>query len=154
MMCVKEAKLMPVQMLRCQFEAHFDDAASVEQFDIGQVKRHMVDLDGVEGGINPRYLNASSYLEVLIAVGENVKSRIEGPKRAGGVLARAAGKDSVSVATIVPADTDAAALQGTRLTPDRYCEFDKKDLIDFASTIEHSIAVTEKKLSHGQALEA
>jgi hypothetical protein len=116
---------------------------------IGQAHRRFYDKGGIFGGFGPRYLNASSALEILV---DNQGGH--GPevlREASQELAGAVESGSEGLYITVPS---AETLEGPDFEyvddVDRCLEFDKDCLVDFISSVEHSVAVTSRKMRVGE----
>jgi hypothetical protein len=143
-------RLTPVKFYEMNL-SETSDEAPLPTVQIGETQRRLYDKDGVFGGFGPRYLNASAGFDVLV---DNQGGH-------GVDVLRKAARDTVGIAEsgarairiTVPATE---SLEGSDLTywetVDRCLEFDKESLVDFISSVEHSVAITSRKLQGGQSL--
>ena len=138
-----------IKMQRCHVDRDTRREFSIREFDMGLKKRYYVADSDFVGGLSPRFLNASDYVEILM----NFSSKVELDRlmALGGQLADAADRNSTAIIFVVPHDVDITSIGGVKLVSDRYFEIEKQDLISFISSVEHSIAVTERKLMNGMA---
>jgi hypothetical protein len=147
------AKLLPVQVRRTEFLRN-DGARTIAEgqtASFGHTQRYFAETDKTFGGIGPRYLNAARILDAIITLSEddiNSHSSAIAQK-----LMLMANLQSVELEVSVPHDKkDAFTLPYRELVNDvdRLCLFTKDSLVDFISSVEHSVAVTAKKKSQGE----
>jgi hypothetical protein len=67
----------------------------------------------------------------------------------GGALAESLDTESISLFLSLSIDQDIASLASEPQRSDRFFQIPKKDLITFLISVEHSVAVTERKLVNG-----
>lgn len=140
--------LSSVQDKHCHFQKS-DTNTSVElkNYKLGNSDRWVTTAKNIWAGIGPRYLNANGYLDCIVNLEDSEPS--QAVKEIGGTLLSAANIDSLSILVTVRQDASLESIDGRPQLSDRFCKFDKLNLIDFLISVEHSIAITERKLGNG-----
>jgi len=146
MSSIEGVKLIPMKMQRTSVCSNDDKSIEIRKYEMGQATRCSTISEEYFGGIGPKFLNASNYVDILISVSKQFGR--EFLESIAGQIARAAGVDQVPFIYALNLDEDASKFGGHTLVSDRYCEFDKVKLNNFVTAVEHSIAVTERKLEN------
>jgi hypothetical protein len=145
------SKLSAVLQSRCTFAKPSQEAAmKTEFYSIGHAQRLITVSEEFSAAVNPKYLNASANLDMIIALSGRVTP--EKLKIIGGQLATKLEMENVSMVVVVPMETDLSEFEGVKGKSDRYCYLPKEDLVNLMSSIEHSMAITERKL-HNASVE-
>jgi hypothetical protein len=152
----RSAKLRPVAVIRKNFSPSINSGSlptKKERF--GNEFRVMVDNVNSFGGAYPKFLNASGILDAIVSL-EPVESE-SALNAIGATLASAVGADRLRLEVSVPFEnkdkitgSDCELLHDV----DRICSFDKSSLVDFIASVEHSIAVTQRKKVLGEVGDA
>jgi hypothetical protein len=113
---------------------------------IGELERVLVDTPLCYGGANPKFLNASGILDCIVALNDTVKASqiVEVGESLNALADRGEGVIEVTLNT-----SSELQFENAELVTDcnRMFLFSKEDLYDFVSSVEHSLAVTLKKVS-------
>ena len=137
-------QLHAIKTLKCIFEK--TDAApdsSIKSYMIGKARRVACQKKGLLGATGPRFLNAAENLNGVAALWEPLDlSQI---RSVGEGLANAI-SHNVALKVSLPQNYEVHGLKGAPQVEDRFSLFPKEDLVSFLASIEHSMAVTERKL--------
>ncbi len=139
------SKLWQVINRRCTFSRKDKvNSISLKSYPIGKIERISTTSDDIWGSANPKFLNANQNLDTIVAVFRpTTKHELE---NIGGNLAEKLNEDNISIlATLLP-NFDLTSLMSKEQRSDRFFRIPKDDLLLFMSSVEHSVAVTERKL--------
>jgi hypothetical protein len=142
------SRLFPTKNKNCEFGIRNDPVEiPVMAYSIGKLRRVCTKAQEVWAAANPKYLNANGALDLVIAVFETVPwLEIE---RIVGRIASSLKLKHLSMLVTLPHDYDMDLVRGTDQISDRFAQIPKDDLFTFISSVEHSIAITERKLIDG-----
>lgn len=141
--------LLPMTMCRAQVEAaEKPSTLKFDKINMGKIARVTTRTKKFWACGNPRYLNASRMLDAVISVWNPLPP--DELQNIGRELVQAMELKSSSLSFMVDHKTDVTHI-GTKLTSDsdRFCKIPKKEMLTFVSSVEHSVAVTERKLQSG-----
>ncbi len=140
------AALYPVQTLKRGFESSSKPSPlRFRLYSIGAASRAATTESAVLAGAGPRFLNAAENLSGIAVLGGNLSPDMI--VQAGEGLAEALG-EPIRAKITVPHDYDLQGLSGDPQVEDRVCHFPKAELVGFLASVEHSMAVTERKLDN------
>lgn len=141
-----KSKLSAVKTYKVHFIPDNSDDHSflINRVKIGKSERIMLSDGHLVGGCNPAYLNASQTLNAVIAIDEGVQS--SSVMKAGAVMANLQKMQlSLDVSFI------SEPIESSNFIPingaDRFFVLIKEDLVDFISSIHHSVAITQRKIN-------
>jgi hypothetical protein len=144
----ERVRIHPVKLIKGQFTKTTSGTPSRQlpkttSYSYGSHKRTVTVSDNLISGIGPDFLNASGLLNnVSFLDGNDDKEAIQSAMTA---LMENSGTDTAQFYVSLPEKSE-TTFEGWKITPsDRFCIFSKNDLIDFLSSVEHSIAVIRKK---------
>lgn len=111
---------------------------------VGEAKRHFTRVDCVLSGLGPNRLNASGLLNHVLSPDEDMSP--SALINIAAELVRSANCNSAEFYLSLPVAAETPD-GNWKVTPsDRLCIFTKDDLLNFLTCVEHSIAVTRRKM--------
>ena len=141
------SKIYPILDRRCKFQKgnivgnHFD----LRAYNVGDARRVSTANPKMWGAVGPRYLNANENLDTIVVLDPSTTT--DDISKLAAELIAAIGAEELSILVTVPAEYDVAPLGGDHQNSDRFGYFPKADLVNLLYSMEHSIAVTERKLA-------
>lgn len=145
-----DPKLLPITALRATISADDSDEISdieCKSYKIGRFTRTSTVSDNFWAAVNPKYLNAAEGLDEIINPWS--PSDAASIQKISNALAKASGQSSITIRLLIHPDSNVEGITNTvPLVTDRICVLSKADLPDLYSSIEHSLAVTQKKYSN------
>jgi hypothetical protein len=119
-----------------------NEPCSSKSYTIGNCERLAAWGEKVYGAVGPRLLNASSLLNLVIDLSDDDETT-----KSSDVLCALSKEKSVPLVWVAKSsDQPVAGRVGTPFGPtDRFCRFEKADLLMFATSVDHALAVIAKK---------
>jgi len=119
-----------------------------EIYTIGDTSRAILREPQLLAGAGPRFLNAGGILDNIVAL--DAEPRLDQLKSVASNLTRALGLPSCEIRLTLPASWTHPELDSMgHHVSDRFCIFEKDELMDYLASIEHSLAITERRLRNG-----
>jgi hypothetical protein len=141
------SKVLPILDRRCTFKKGESDEHKFEinSYQVGTAHRFGASNEKLWGAVGPRFFNANENLDTIVVVDK--ETSIEEINSLAQQLISNLKVEELSLLVTVPADFDIAKLGGEYQKSDRLGYFPKEDLVNLLYSMEHSIAVTERKLA-------
>lgn len=140
-------KLHPVKVLRCNFSKESVDSYEFRQYPIGDSQRIATVEKDFLAGANPKYLNASGILNAIVAVNKHLD--MEKISKIANFLTKCSNQELKTIEVTIPQESKSDSISEDTLDDvDRFCTFPKDELVHLLSSVEHSVAITARKLIH------
>lgn len=149
-------RLIPVSIFRrVASRGEPVEGVEVNTIQIGKYVRAMVDSREAFGAVNPGFLNAANILDAIVCLKDCEAGTINDFVTS---LCEKIGQDQRLFELTIPIERSEQFTQlpnDQKLTDcDRLCLFHKSSLVDFISSVQHSVAVTKRKKTAGYGSEA
>jgi hypothetical protein len=118
----------------------------ITRYQIGSMERFSTVSTDLWGCASPRFLNANETLDMIVAIFRDTSD--EEIENLGSALAKRLKKESLSLFLSLKHDHVFTSLKSDPQRSDRFFQIPKVDLVVFLSSVEHSVAVTERKLQY------
>jgi hypothetical protein len=138
-----KTRLYPVALKRVAFSRP-QKLIDTATYKIGNCSRTFIKSNQIMAAIGPRLLNASSALDAILAIHEDAtEAQIN---NIGNSLIATSSSNQQTIEVTLPVNSPLQIDGAVVDSVDRFCAFTKDDLIPFLSSIEHTFAVTRRKL--------
>lgn len=142
--------LYPAVMKWIEFTASNDKSESrtkLKTFPVGDCQRVATTTSHLWGAAGPTYFNANGTLDMIVSLDKSIP--LTEIIDTGMALAANSDNDRLRALVVTPLETDLSSISGTPISADRVCHILKSDLGALITSVDHSIAVTKRKLANG-----